>query len=205
MKKEIKAIRRFLIIFLFITLSAYADFRFQVRIVQFQPTDAPPENVDILEFVKDAQEFYRDEMQRHGYGPKTFRVEKFAGIRVHFVNGKHPIEHYTTGTLEKVTQELPAELQRLNNIYIVMINGLPGIGNDRFTPGVARDISCGASGGDLLLAADNPDLDFRVLVHELGHTFGIMHNISDPKSIMQGRLRLVEGQGGLSDLTKSGV
>ena len=35
MKKEIKAISSFLILFLFTTLSAHADFRFEVRIVQF--------------------------------------------------------------------------------------------------------------------------------------------------------------------------
>ena len=66
MKKQIKAISSFLIFCLFITLSAHADFRFEVRIVQFQPTDAPPEKFDILELVNDAQEFYRNEMQRHG-------------------------------------------------------------------------------------------------------------------------------------------
>lgn len=197
MKKEIKAISSFLIIFLFITLSAYADFRFQVRIVQFQPTDAPPEKIDILEFVKDSQEFYRHEMQRHGYGPKTFRVENFAGkFRVHTVNGKHPIEHYTNGTWEKVKQELPAELTRLNNIYIIVINGLQGLDNNRF-PGKAFNAFGGAAGGELFLAGSNPTLDFRVLVHELGHTFGIMHNTSNPKSIMQAQL--IQGQGELSD------
>ena len=57
MKKEIKVISSFLIIFLFLTLNAHADFRFQVRIVQFQPTDAPAEKVDIVEIAKGAQEF----------------------------------------------------------------------------------------------------------------------------------------------------
>ena len=144
MKKEIKAISSFLIIFLFITLSAYADFRFQVRIVQFQPTDAPPEKIDILEFVKDSQEFYRHEMQRHGYGPKTFKFEAFAGkLRVHTVIGKHPIEHYAIEIREKISPELPNELKRPNNIYIIVVNGLQGIEKRAFPWfWLARQLRC---------------------------------------------------------------
>ena len=190
MKKQIKAISSFLIFCLFITLSAHADFRFEVRIVQFQPTDAPPEKFDILELVNDAQEFYRNEMQRHGYGPKTFKVEKIAGkIRVHTANGKHPIKHYTTETIEKVIQDLPAELKRLNNIYIVVINGLQEIKHSNIiTVGIARSSHCGASGGEICLAGASPTLDLRVLVNTLGISFGLRHNISNPKSIMKATL-----------------
>ena len=190
MKKQIKAISSFLIFCLFITLSAHADFRFEVRIVQFQPTDAPPEKFDILELVNDAQEFYRNEMQRHGYGPKTFKVEKIAGkIRVHTANGKHPIRHYTTKTIEKVIQDLPAELKRLNNIYIIVINGLQEIKHSNIiTAGIARSAHCSVSQGELCLAGANPTLDFRVLVHALGTTFGLRHNIFNPKAIMKSTL-----------------
>ena len=201
MKKEIKAISRFLIIFLFITLNAHADF--QVRIVQFQPIDAPPEKFDILELVKDAQEFYRNEMQRHGYGPKTFRVENIAGeFRVHTVNGNHPIERYTTATPAEVIEEFPAELPHPNNVYIVVINGLQGFkGPDGISAGVSRNASCEVSGGELCLAGSNPLLDFRTLVQTLGITFGLRSNISNPKSIMHGNLaaRMGEDQGELSD------
>ena len=197
MKKEIKVISSFLIIFLFLTLNAHADFRFQVRIVQFQPTDAPAEKVDIVEIAKGAQEFYRGEMQRHGYGPKTFRVEKFAGeIRVHTVNGKHPIEHYTLGIREKIRQELPAELKRENNTYIIVVNGLQGIEKERFI-WYAQSRVCSSIGGDLYLAGGSPHLDVGYFVQGLGWTFGILHNILDPKSIMQ--VPLIHGQDKLSD------
>ena len=204
MKKNIKTISSFLILFLFITLSVHADFRFEVRIVQFQPTDAPPEKFDILELVEDAREFYRSEMQRHGYGPKTFRVEKIAGkIRVHTADGKHPIKHYTTRTIEKVIQDLPDELKRLNNIYIIVINGLQGIkSSDDITSGLARSAHCGGSGGEICLAGSSPTLDLRALVQGLGFTLGIRHNIFNPNSVMKAGIiaeRLEDGQGELSD------
>ena len=197
MKKEIKVISSFLIIFLYLALNVHADFRFQVRIVQFQPTDAPAEKVDIVEIAKGAQEFYRDEMQRHGYGPKTFRFEKFAGkIRVHTITGKHPMEHYTLGTREKIRQELPAELKRENNTYIIVVNGLQEMEKERFI-WYAQAVECGYIGGDLYLAGGNPHLDVEYFVQGLGWTFGIRHNILDPKSIMQ--VPLIHGQDKLSD------
>ena len=203
MKKKIKVISSFLISFLFLALSAHADFRFEVRIVQFQPTDAPPEKVDILGLVKDAQEFYRNEMQRHGYGPKTFRVEKFAGkIRVHTVNAKHPIEYYTTEIIEKVIHEFPAEWTPPNDIYVVVINGLREIKHSNLTSvGIARSTHCGASGGVLCEAGSSPRLDFITLVHALGITFGLRHNTFNPNSIMQdGDLaKFGDGHGELSD------
>lgn len=200
MERAIKVISIFLINFLFLTLSAHADFRFEVRIVQFQPTDAPPEKVDILGLVKDTQEFYRNEMQRHDYGPKTFRVEKFAGkFRVHSVNGKHSSAHYATGTWDKLQKELAAELMRSNNIYIIAINGLENMEiKQEITSGVAQSYHCGASGGELFLAGSSPHLDLSILVRGLGIAFGIRSNISDPKSIMMHNA-VIEEQDTLSD------
>ena len=197
--KKIKAISSFLILFLFITLCAHADFRFEVRIVQFQPTDAPPEKFDILELVKEAQEFYRNEMQRHGYGPKTFKVEKIAGeFRVHTANGKRPIKHYTTGTIEKVIQDLPNELKRQNNIYIIVINGLREIkSSNDIASGIARSAHCSDFRGEICLAGSNPALDFGTVVYGLGITFGLRNNIFNPNAIMQATLK--DGQVEFSD------
>ena len=143
-------------------------------------------------------------MQRHGYGPKTFKVEKIAGkFRVHTANGKHPIKHYTTGTIEKVIQDLPNELKRINNIYIIVINGLREIKfSNEISQGVARSGHCDVSNGELFLAGANPALDFRTLVQGLGFTFGLRHNIFNPNSIMKAGIiaeHLGDGQDELSN------
>ena len=48
-----------------------------VRLVYFLPNDRParPDRVAALrQLIKDAQQFYADEMHKHGFGSKTFRT-----------------------------------------------------------------------------------------------------------------------------------
>ena len=70
-----------------------------VRLVYFLPNDRPvrPDRMEALgEYIKDTQEFYADEMERHGYGRKTFTLEtdKAGELVVHHIDGKFPAEHY---------------------------------------------------------------------------------------------------------------
>ena len=70
-----------------------------VRLVYFLPKDRParPDRIEALrQLIKDAQEFYADEMQRHGYGRKTFRVEtdRSGEPIVHRFNGRFNEHHY---------------------------------------------------------------------------------------------------------------
>ncbi len=70
-----------------------------VRLVYFLPNDRParPDRIEALrQLIKDAQEFYADEMERHGYGRKTFTIETDGKGEpvVHRVNGKFKEAYY---------------------------------------------------------------------------------------------------------------
>ena len=82
-----------------------------VRQIYFHPRDRPPSQdmgakLDML--VKDVQQFYADEMERHGFGRKTFRFETDAlGKRMrHFVKGKFRAIEYSMDKIGKAHQEI---------------------------------------------------------------------------------------------------
>ena len=52
-----------------------ADAQLIVRTIYFQPTDAPGPTRQIFDLLTETQDFFRSEMERHGYGAKTFRHE----------------------------------------------------------------------------------------------------------------------------------
>ena len=90
-----------------------ADPDSMVRLIYFLPNDRParPERVAALrQLIKDAQEFYANEMERHGYGRKTFAVEINQNGQpvVHQIKGKFKeAYYYQTSSLWKVWDELP--------------------------------------------------------------------------------------------------
>ena len=70
-----------------------------VRLVYFLPNDRParPDRVTALrQLIKDAQQFYADEMHRHGFGRKTFTFEPDANGEplIHQVKGRFTDEYY---------------------------------------------------------------------------------------------------------------
>ncbi len=71
-----------------------------VRLVYFLPSDRParPDRIEALrQLIKDAQEFYADEMERHGYGRETFRIETDTDGEpvVHHVDGRFDENYYS--------------------------------------------------------------------------------------------------------------
>ena len=64
-----------------------------VRVIYFLPNDRParPDRVAALrQLIKDTQQFYADEMHRHGFGRKTFTIEADADGEplIHQIDGK---------------------------------------------------------------------------------------------------------------------
>ena len=70
-----------------------------VRLIFFLPNDRPFRGAAI-QLIKDeirmAQTFFAEQMQAHGYGNRTFRIETDAHGEplVHRVEGQHPESHY---------------------------------------------------------------------------------------------------------------
>lgn len=99
-----------------------------VRLIYFLPNDRPerPDRVSALrQLIKDTQEFYADEMERHGYGRKTFRVETDTNGEpvVHQFDGRFDEDHYYQRLTDfKVWEEFFQQVNDLQHVYLIAID-----------------------------------------------------------------------------------
>ena len=118
-----------------------------VRVIYFLPNDRParPDRVLALrQLIKETQTFYADEMQRHGFDRKTFRVEtdKDGEPLVHHIDGKFTDAHYQIHTPHKVWREIKTRFDTPQHVYFCAID----ISNERIGTSNIRDPegeSCG--------------------------------------------------------------
>ena len=145
-----------------------------VQLVYFRSSDKPVRpNVDaeIDGFIKKAQRFYADEIERHGFDRKTFQFETDAhgNAVVHHVNGKFPYAHYqqTLSWDEEINEQVYIPRK---SITVIMID--TG-GEEKLPAGV-----CGHGGGSPH-SGGGTDIycwDWSVIAHELGHAFGMNYH-----------------------------
>ena len=163
-----------------------------VRLIYFRPNDRPfrQEVVDAMKnVIQHAQTFFTEQMQGYGYEQATFRFEtdELGEPLVHRVVGQYPGRHYGFS----VNQNYPANefSQLLNKIYFIVydLKDVPIRGSShKKNHGFAR------YNVELILAASksaNVSLysgkySFYVVLHELGHAFGLEHDWRDGAYIM---------------------
>ena len=82
-----------------------------VRVIYFLPNDQEPDpdidsKLDTL--IKDVQNFYADQMERHGFGRKTFRLETDESGKtvVHHVKGEFNETYYDNKISHKDREEI---------------------------------------------------------------------------------------------------
>ena len=138
--------------------------------------------------IRFVQDFYAQEMQAHGYGNITFRVETDpqGEPMVHRVDGNHPNSYYIGSYTEVSNAMLNQIEQQFNlsaNIYIVLLdNGSPNIGDREGVGGRYEK-----NGGYATVASE---FEWKTLAHELGHAFGLNHDFNNDTYIMSyGNLR----------------
>ena len=146
-----------------------------VQVIYFIPNDSktdPDIDTQLETLIKDVQRFYADEMDRHGFGRKTFKFEVAANGNavVHHVNGKFNDPHYHDP--RKVISEIGEHFDILKNIYLVAVDS-----NQAEYCGVAH-------GRFAFLRAPGQCVRPWVAAHELGHTFGLWHDRRDLSYIM---------------------
>ena len=156
-----------------------------VRLIYFLPNDRPY-RADVVQRMKDEmraiQTFFADQMEAHGYGNNTFRVETDSQDEpvVHVVNGKHPDSRYIgpRKNAEAVFPEIGAAFSLSRNVYLIVIDNstyrlsgeIEGLGR-RYTK----------NGGSALVT---DEFHWAKAAHELGHAFGLQHNFHDGGYIM---------------------
>ena len=179
-----------------------------VRLVYFLPNDRSirPERVAALrQLIKDAQQFFADQMEHHGFGRKTFTVEtdKDGEPVVHHVNGKFTEDYYYEPFSDfKIWPEVNEHFDDPQHVYFIAIDlsyeglnggtsgGLGGPSFFSFSGGIQgrlRDETQGEEilGGMAIIPAsgfehNNPDVHRLVLTnHELGHAFGLDHDFRE--------------------------
>ena len=165
-----------------------------VRIIYFVPQDTTPRpniHAKLDRLIKDVQQLYDNEMQRHGFGRKTFALEtnRQGKAVVHRVNGQFPQAYYQYQTENRVSAEITSRFDFDRNVYLLVLEigqekiggGWCGVGgdnwNDRGDVGGRALVSTYA---DCLSEGEGAEL----IAHELGHTFGLFHDFRDNTYLM---------------------
>ena len=144
-----------------------------IRLIYFYPSDREPlpdidERLDRL--IKEAQQFYGDQMEAHGFDRKTFLFETDAQERavIHHVKGRFSHKDYQDDW-QGAWQEAQKRFYGSNAFLLTVLDvDLHGI-----TP-------CGRGGGDgrtgngFVTARECANVS--TIAHELGHAFGLLHD-----------------------------
>ena len=167
--------------------------RFIVETIYFKPSDIGNHRMDkIKEMVEGAQILYEMEMDRNGFGKKTFRLERDANrdIIIHRVNGRHGWQHYTFNTWEKIQPELPDRFNpdtppwdKQDRVRLIIVGGLEATNGVSW--GVGWPYQSNRYGGGVLIATNSGHFTEGLIFHELGHAFGLYHKPEgkDPEAL----------------------
>ncbi len=148
-----------------------------VRMIYFLPNGRSfrADVVDSMKAgVRSLQAFYADQMQAHGYGDKTFRFETD--------EQGEPMVHRVDDLDGSGENEIYEVFDLSANIYLIVIDDGRGL------RGVAS-----RTGKNSGYAYVQGGWDWQIAAHELGHTFGLLHDFRDGAYIMSygpGRYRL---------------
>ncbi|MDE0635964.1 MAG: NPCBM/NEW2 domain-containing protein [Candidatus Poribacteria bacterium] len=167
------------------TLAAVAADR-MVKVIYFVPNDRTFQ-WDILPALdtqmKKVQTFFADQMEVHGYGRKTFKLETDANgqVVVHPLTGQHGDAHYHTDTLNKIYEETKAQFDTDTHIYLFVVD----VSTEKIEGncGVAR-----FEGGPAMVPASGDcvadERGVQLIAHELGHAFNLIHDFRNDLYIM---------------------
>ena len=161
-----------------------------VRLIYFLPSDREPQpdiDTDIDSMIKEVQQFYADQMEAHKFGRKTFQLETDAhgNAIVHHITGKFEDKYYVDAgdAYVKAWNEVGEVFDTSQNVYLVVIDTSDErISGERHVAGRAKPI--GYRGGLAAISTFGILLDASTAAHEIGHTFGLLHDFSSTDRIM---------------------
>ena len=158
-----------------------------VQFIYFVPRDRTP-NRDIVPrldtVIREAQQFFADQMESYGYGRKTFRYETDAAGKplVRQVTGRFDDNHYHQDSERKLYSEITPIDE--SDVQLIILDSGQHI--ERRWCGIAGFLW--SSGGTTIVGSKclwspAPDIPLRI-AHELGHTFGLEHDFRSDHNVM---------------------
>jgi len=170
--------RIFLVSIILITIAIIADAEPPIEIIYWKSSDVQSpsqEDIDsLIEVMATVQSFFASEMDKYGYGQKTFDFNKDIAV----VEGKKKLNEYTNAWT--IQNEYPAIERGLDNaIYIVFVGESTSFG----AGGVAVSQQLCANIPEqlkycnnlIVVPADNKRLREVLTTHEIGHAFSLDH------------------------------
>ena len=160
---------------------------YTVRLIYFLPSDRQPRpyiGAQMNTLIKKVQQGYANDMDRYGFGRKTFTFETDVTGKavVHHLNGQFTADYYEHKTFDKVGHEVNEQFDTLQNIYLVVVDSGYAIS------GIAGQATLGDEGGGMALihgiGIEGIINKVYITSHELGHTFGLRHDFRNDAYIM---------------------
>ena len=163
-----------------------------VRSIYFHAKDVKPRlnvEAEMDKLLKDVQQFYADEMERHGLSRKTFRLEtdRAGQVVVHPVKGRFVNSHYHQDPFRKILSEIRERFDDSDkDIEVPVFDEITHGYNDtdkNIEIVVADDIGRGggiAAGQGIVIFSSKSyaliNSVFTTTLHEIGHAFGLNHD-----------------------------
>ena len=157
-----------------------------VRLIYFFPRDRQPQpdiNAKMDGLIKNVQKLYADEMERHGFGRKTFQFETdtHGNAIVYHVKGRFLDQEYNDGKAS-VTTDINEQLDGSQIDFIVIdISDYPPF---RRRSGFASLFITSSISASTFMPAFGSAFNASLAAHELGHAFGLEHDLRGGGNIM---------------------
>ena len=169
-----------------------------VKLIYFLPSDkAPrsdmPHKIDNL--IKDVQVFFATEMERHGFGRKTFSIEDSAenSSKVYLLEGRTTEDYYFINTYKKIQNEVNQIFDSSNCIHFIVadISKVLSKKEERIVDASPRlttssylsDVT-GLIGGDIIMTVWDKGCSPILVSKYLGYTLGLDNDLHDPSNLM---------------------
>ncbi|MCY3742747.1 MAG: dockerin type I domain-containing protein [Candidatus Poribacteria bacterium] len=188
------------LVWLLLSLSLFAYAEPPIEVIYFKPSDVQMPSEDEIDRLREAmvevQSFFASEMDKHGFGRKTFDFDPDIVV----IDAKLKLSQYTSVQIHREISLIEWGLQ--NQIYVVFLGGATG-GVEPGASAVSKPLcvlpadlkDCNSM---IVIPANNDRLLEVLLAHELGHSFSLFEHaptrlIGNRIGIMYAPLHIISG------------
>ena len=173
--------------------------------IYFLPTNRLPQ-ADIPnkidQMLKDVQSFFADEMERHGYGRKSFEFEKNSDdtAKVYLFEAETTDKYYKGSAKSKVKKEISQHFNAINNIFFIIVDKSPEVKANEIRKTSAeikrsyaklarltfqlQGLVFRQQGGEIVLDKSLDSYSKDAIILEFAKTFGLNRDYRSPSYLM---------------------